>query len=208
MKNKFFIIAYFLVALIFSNSIFAAYDTTLIEIKENPTLQMQIDDNSYFSKELINKDEENKSLTFRLQVQNNEPIQELSGEIMFVIDMSNSMEDWIDENGTRKEAVLNSANTLINSLLENNNNLKIGVVSFATSPDFYQEGTIADANVVCTLDNNAQNITNAISNMQSTGPRTDLQAGVVLAKQQFSQENNNKYYNVKYWNFLSCIIFI
>ena len=91
MKNKFFIIAYFLVALIFSNSIFAAYDTTLIEIKENPTLQMQIDDNSYFSKELINKDEENKSLTFRLQVQNNEPIQELSGEIMFVIDMSNSM---------------------------------------------------------------------------------------------------------------------
>ena len=112
---------------------------------------------------------------------------------MFVIDMSNSMEDWIDENGTRKEAVLNSANTLINSLLENNNNLKIGVVSFATSPDFYQEGTIADANVVCTLDNNAQNITNAISNMQSTGPRTDLQAGVVLAKQQFSQENNNKY---------------
>ena len=193
MKNKFFIIAYVLVALIFSNSIFATYDTTLIDIKEKPTLQMQIDDNSYFSKELINKNEENKSLTFRLQVQNNEPVQELSGEIMFVIDMSNSMETWIDENGTRKEAVLNSANTLINSLLENNDNLKIGVVSFATSNDIYQEGTIADANVVCPLDNNAQNITNAVSNMQSTGPRTDLQAGVALAKQQFSQENNNKY---------------
>lgn len=193
MKNKFFVIAYFLIALIFSNSVFAAYDTTLIDIKEEPTLEIKVDDNSYFKKELISKNLENKSLTFQLQVVNNEPITSLSGEIMLVIDMSNSMDEWIDENGSRKDVVLNSANTLVNSLLENNDNLKIGVISFATSQDFYEEGTIADANVVCSLDNNAENITNAISNMQSTGPRTDLQAGVALAKQQFSQEDNNKY---------------
>ena len=44
------------------------------------------------------------------------------------------------ERMTRKEAVLESAQTLVDKLLEANPNIKIGVVEFATSTETDDEG--------------------------------------------------------------------
>ena len=79
------------------------------------------------------------------------------------------------------------------NLLEGNDNLQIGIVSFSSNVDSSQEGTSADANVVAALSNNATELNNAISNIEANGPRTDLDAGITLASEQFTKNNNNKY---------------
>ena len=194
MKNKLIITLNLLLAfLICSNLVFASSSSIVLDIKDEPTLNLKLDDNSSFEKMLISKDLSNKTLTFQLQVTNNEPITSLSGELMIVLDTSNSMENFINETTSRKEAVINAAKELINSLLSSNPNLKIGIVSFATSQDIMQEGTINDAAIVSSLTNNLEDLNNSLSNITSTGPRTNLQSGLSLAKEQFSSESNNKY---------------
>ncbi len=194
MKNKLIITLNLLLAfLICSNLVFASSSSIVLDIKDEPTLNLKLDDNSSFEKKLISKDLSNKTLTFQLQVTNNEPITSLSGELMIILDTSNSMENFINETTSRKEAVINSAKQLITSLLSTNSNLKIGIVSFATSPDIMQEGTINDATVISNLTNNLDELNNSLSNIVSTGPRTNLQAGLSLAREQFSNNNNNKY---------------
>ena len=111
---------------------------------------------------------------------------------MLVIDNSDSMLDEVD-NTTREELVVNSAKTLVNNLLKDNDNLKIGVVSFSSNTDVSKEGTIEDASLVSELSNDVAKLNNSISNIKYNGPRTDLDAGITLAKQYFSAEKNNKY---------------
>ena len=194
MKNKLIITLNLLLAfLICSNLVFASSSSIVLDIIDEPILNLKLDDNSNFEKILVSKDLSNKSLTFKLQVTNNEPIATTSGELMIVLDTSNSMENFINETTSRKEAVINSAKQLITSLLSTNSNLKIGIVSFATSPDIMQEGTINDATVISNLTNNLDELNNSLSNIVSTGPRTNLQAGLSLAREQFSNNNNNKY---------------
>ena len=96
-------------------------------------------------------------------------------------------------NTTRKELVVNSAKILVNNLLQNNDNLRIGVVSFSSNPDISKEGTIKDASLVSELSNDTTKLNNSISNIEYNGPRTDLDAGINLAKNYFTTEKNNKY---------------
>ena len=207
MKNKLIITLNLLLAfLICSNLVFASSSSIVLDIKDEPTLNLKLDDNSSFEKKLISKDLSNKTLTFQLQVTNNEPITSLSGELMIVLDTSNSMENFINETTSRKEAVINSAKQLITSLLSTNSNLKIGIVSFATSPDIMQEGTINDATVISNLTNNLDELNNSLSNIVSTGPRTNLQAGLSLAREQFSNNNNNKYENSNFRRILKNLL--
>lgn len=133
-----------------------------------------------------------KEVTIQLQVVNNEKSIKPTGEIMLVIDNSDSMLDEVD-NTTREDLVVNSAKTLVSKLLKDNDNLKIGVVSFSSNTDVSKEGTIEDASLVSELSNDASKLNNSISNIQYNGPRTDLDAGITLAKQHFTSEKNNKY---------------
>ena len=194
MKNKLILtLNLLLVFFICSNLVFASSSSIVLDIIDEPILNLKLDDNSSFEKILVSKDLSNKTLTFKLQVTNNEPIATTSGELMIVLDTSNSMENSINETSSRKEVVINAAKELINSLLSSNPNLKIGIVSFATSQDIMQEGTINDAAIVSSLTNNLEDLNNSLSNITSTGPRTNLQSGLSLAKEQFSSESNNKY---------------
>ena len=78
-----------------------------------------------------------------------------------------SMKENIEETTTREDLVIESANTLVNTILEGNNNLKVGVVSFSTNADVSLEGTINDANLVSDLSSDPQALTSAISNTVS-----------------------------------------
>lgn len=191
MKKKIFITLFLLLILI-ANLSFASYNTVTMTVVEEPVCNIEFGENSKFEKKLVAKDMNKKEVTIQLQVVNNEKSIKPTGEIMLVIDNSDSMLDEVD-NATREELVVNSAKTLVNNLLKDNDNLKIGVVSFSSNTDVSKEGTIEDASLVSELSNDSTTLNNSISNIEYNGPRTDLESGITLAQKYFSTEKNNKY---------------
>ena len=191
MKKKIFITLFLLLILI-ANLSFASYNTVTMTVVEEPVCNIELGENSKFEKKLVAKDMNKKEVTIQLQVVNNEKSIKPTGEIMLVIDNSDSMLDEVDGT-TREELVITSAKTLVNNLLKDNNSLKIGVVSFSSNTDVSKEGTIEDASLVSELSNDATKLNNSISNIEYNGPRTDLESGITLAQKYFSTEKNNKY---------------
>ncbi|MFR2571473.1 MAG: vWA domain-containing protein [Clostridia bacterium] len=195
MKKR-FLFSLFLILILIANISLATYNTVTMSVVEEPVCTITIGDNSKFEKKLISKDLSNKEVTLQLQVTNEEASSQPTGELMLVIDNSKSMEDTVSVDGTsktREDLVINSAKTLVNSILKDNKNLKIGAVSFSTNSDVSKEGTTEDAALVSELSSDVAALDNAISNIQYTGPRTDLDAGLKLASKHFSSESNNKY---------------
>ena len=191
MKNKIFM-GLFLIIILIANVSFASYSTVTMSVVEEPICTIKLEENSKFEKKLIAKDLANKEVTLQLQVTNEEISDKPTGEIVLVLDDSYSMNDEV-AGTTRKDLIFNSAKSLITSFLENNTQLKIGVVKFSTNADVSKEGTIADASVVSPLSNDSTVLNNAISNIEANGPRTDLQSGLLLASEQFTKTDNNKY---------------
>ena len=192
MKKSVFI-TLFLILILITNISFADYETVTMTVVEEPVCTIEIGENSKFEKKLVEKNLNNKEVTLQLQVTNEETSLQPTGEIMLVIDNSMSMEETVDGTTTREDLVIESANTLVNTILDGNEHLKVGIVSFSTNADVSKEGTIEDANLVSDLSSDPQALVSAISNIQYTGPRTDLESGLSLASQYFTEEDNNKY---------------
>lgn len=193
MKNK-ILIGLILMIIFMTNISFASYSTVTMSVVEEPICTIQLEQNSKFEKKLISKDLANKEVTLQLQVTNEEIADKPTGEIILVLDNSDSMNSKVSEtsNTTRRDLIFESAKSLVSNLLEGNDKLKIGVVKFSTA-SLTSEATIDDASVVAPLSNNATTLNEAISTIETNGPRTNLQSGLLLASQQFSSENNNKY---------------
>lgn len=197
MKKKIFL-GIFLILIFIANMSFASYSTVQMQVVDEPVCTLPIGQNSKFEKKLINKDLANKKVTLQLQVTNEEENIKPTGELMLVLDNSDSMNKNVTSEGTngsvtRKDLIFNSAKTLVSNLLEGNDNLKVGIVSFSSNTDVSKEATLEDANVVSPLSNNVTELNNAISNIEANGPRTDLDAGITLASEQFTKTDNNKY---------------
>ncbi len=192
MKKKIFITTLLLLILLVNVS-FASYSTVTMSVVEEPICTIQLSDNSKFEKKLISKDLQNKEVTLQLQVTNEEKSNKPTGEIMLVLDNSDSMKLETSTGAVRKDLVFESAKTLVSNLLKDNENLKIGVVSFSTNTDVSKEGTTEDAEVVSKLSNDSNALLNSISSIEATGPRTDLEAGLEIASGEFTQTDNNKY---------------
>src|SRR5699024_994776 len=86
-----------------------------------------------------------------------------------------------------------SANTLVSNLLRDNTSLNVGIVSFSSNSDMSKEGTLEDAFLISGLSNDITTLTNSISNIETNGDKTDLDAGIKLATQQFTSNATNKY---------------
>lgn len=192
MKKKIFITTLLLLILLVNVS-FASYSTVTMSVVEEPICTIQLSDNSKFEKKLISKDLQNKEVTLQLQVTNEEKSNKPTGEIMLVLDNSDSMKLETSTGTVRKDLVFESAKTLVSNLLKDNENLKIGVVSFSTNTDVSKEGTTEDAEVVSKLSNDSNTLLNSISSIEATGPRTDLEAGLEIASGEFTKTDNNKY---------------
>lgn len=192
MKNK-ILIGLFLIMILIANVSIASYSTVTMSVVEEPICTIPFGQHSKFEKKLISKDLANKEVTLQLQVTNEEIADKPTGEIMLVLDNSDSMTEEVSTGKTRKDLIFGSANNLISNLLKDNDSLKIGIVKFSTNVDQSLEATIDDASVVSPLSDNVATLANAISNIETNGPRTDLQSGLLLASQQFSKEDNNKY---------------
>lgn len=190
MKNKIFI-GIFLIMILVANISLASYSTVTMSVVEEPICTIPLGGSSKLEKKLVAKDLANKEVTLQLKVSNEELPDKPTGEIMLVLDNSDSMTTKVG-NTTRKDIIFEAAKSLISTLLDGNEKLKIGVVRFSTI-DYTHEATIDDASVVSPLSNNASTLNNSISTIVTNGPRTNLQSGLLLASQQFTKEDNNKY---------------
>ena len=196
MKKTIFFILFFILILI-ANISLASYSTVQMEVVEEPVCTIQLGENSSFEKKLIKKNLNNKEVTIQLQVTNNEENLKTTGELILVLDNSDSMNDNIDENNTqsptRKDTIFEAAKILVSKLLEGNNDLKVGVVSFSSNTDTSKEATLEDASLVADLSSDITSLSSAIDNINANGPRTDLDAGITLASNQFTDNASNKY---------------
>ncbi len=190
-KTVFFII--FLILILITNISFASYSTVTMTVVEEPVCTINIGENSKFEKKLISKDLNNKEITIQLQVTNEEIVNKPTGEIILVLDNSDSMNEETSTGEIRKNLVFNSAKSLITNLLKDNDSLKIGIVSFSTNIDASKEGSIQDATVVSELSNNSSILSNAIDKIEANGPRTNLESGLTLANTLFTSQEKNKY---------------
>ena len=188
-KTKILLTLFLLITLIATISSAAYKDVTMSVVAE-PTATINFGTGSTVERSVISKDLQNKEITLQLKVTNNEANLKPTGESMLVIDNSQSMLDKVSDTKTREDLVLESAQTLITNLLKNNSELKIGVVSFSTNSDISKEGTSEDAKLISNLTNDYSKLKTAISNIQYDGPRTDLQAGISLAKTQFTDKTD------------------
>ena len=188
-KTKILLTLFLLITLIATISSAAYKDVTMSVVAE-PTATINFGTGSTVERSVISKDLQNKEITLQLKVTNNEANLKPTGELMLVIDNSQSMLDKVSDTKTREDLVLESAQTLITNLLKNNSELKIGVVSFSTNSDISKEGTSEDAKLISNLTNDYSKLKTAISNIQYDGPRTDLQAGISLAKAQFTDKTD------------------
>ncbi len=192
MKKKVFLIL-FLIIILMANLSFASYSTVSMTVVEEPVCTIEIGDNSKFEKKLVEKNLTNKEVTLQLQVTNEEIADKLTGEAMIVIDNSRSMTDTVLGDTTRRDLVFESANTLVSNLLRDNTSLNVGIVSFSSNSDMSKEGTLEDAFLISGLSNDITTLTNSISNIETNGDKTDLDAGIKLATQQFTSNATNKY---------------
>ena len=190
----------FLLIIMIATNVFAATATEVtMEIVEDNICKIDINEDCFFEKRIIESDLENHEVTLQLNITNNSETAVYSGELMLVIDSSDSMNQIVKGETTRKDLVLNSANKLVESLLESNpSTLQIGVVTFSTGNEkndegFLITGTEADAQKVCDFTNDLSVLTEKVSAIEGTGQYTNLDSGLQLAKAQFSAESNNKY---------------
>lgn len=194
MNKKIILGIFLMIILILTSSLsLASYSTVQMEVVEKPVCTIDIGENSKFEKSLVSEDLRNKEVTLQLQVTNEELGAKPNGELMLVIDNSDSMNNEVEGGEIRSDLVYEAAKTLVSKLLEDNTNLDIGIVSFSSNTEQSLEGTIQDATLVTPLSNEVDTLTTAISDIPKNGPRTDLDAGLTLAMDQFTEEDNNKY---------------
>ena len=156
-----------------------------------------------FEKKMIECNTTDKYVDIKLTARNNaEKLEDKKANVVLLIDASRSMStNQVLINGermTRKEAVLESAQTLVDKLLAANPNIKIGVVEFATSTEtddegYTIEGTDLDAKTVTDeLTNDADTIKAALNTVSTDvmGARTNLEVGLDAANA-LLQTNND-----------------
>lgn len=178
------------------------YASTTLELVEDNICHIDFGGIGEFEKKITDFNEVEKSATLTLTFKNIKSVEEQHKdvEIFFVIDNSYSMtQDYV--NGiTRKQAVIESSNSLIEKLFNSNPNVKIGIVGFSSldSSAGETEGTINDAKLQIGLSNSKSEVKSAVSNLSSlkTGPRTNIEAGLTIAQNNFSSDENTARYLV------------
>ena len=103
-------------------------------------------------------------------------------EIVLVLDVSGSMNEEIEVRKTKIDALIESANELINSLLseENINTTTVGIVFYSTKAESF-----------CNLTNDKGVLKECLKSIKAEGA-TNVQAGIKTAKELFSDNNNSK----------------
>lgn len=203
MKKYLKFISVLIISLIFSTHVFAAEvnkDDVTLSVTSREECLVKFGKYGEFEKKLVEINEENKTIDIKLTVRNTydgntthdeEEDDALPGEVVFLIDSSNSM-NTAESGTTRKNLVLNATNDLVDKLFDLNENIKIGIVEFSSAPATFgvQFGTDDDASKLLDLSNNKSEVKSTISGVASSGGFTDLDIGLKKAVTLFSSDEN------------------
>ena len=162
-----------------------------LEIVENNVCTISIKDTAVFEKKIIDYNLDKKEITLQMQIKNiaEKPLAEPT-EIMLVMDTSDSMKREVSTGVTRMDAIKSAADKLVTELLKNDT-VKLGIVTFSTSDNF---GTISDAKLKSALTSSSSDISSIINSITYDGNgQTNIDAGVTLASQNFSDTCEHKY---------------
>ena len=169
--------------------------TTTFELVTDTTCTIEIDDWAEFTKSVADFSSTERSISITLNITNTKVSESTTTptEVFLVIDNSSSMRSNSVGDYTREEVVIASANKLVEKLFAANNQIEIGVVAFSSGET---EGTINDASLLLELSDSQTDVESAVSAVADTnaGVRTNIEAGVTLASQYFSSdEDTNRY---------------
>lgn len=170
-------------------------DVTLSKVSDT-VCNIDLGEDGKLTKKLISVDNDKKEIILQVDVTNIKSEEEIiePSEIILLIDNSKSMtSNTLSDGTTRKQAVFSAASELVDKILTEQSSTKIGVVRFSTSTDISKEGTLEDASLVIAPTSNATDIKTAINNIETNGVRTDIDAGLQVAKENFSSTETNKY---------------
>jgi Mg-chelatase subunit ChlD len=192
-----------------SSTVFAGTQVS----KNNATMKL-VEDNvcdisfgkyGTFEKKMTNIDVNNKTIDISLTAKNNATAPKSTthtetalknADIVFLIDNSNSMTANKAGEVTRKQAVLNATNDLIDKIFEKGDNIKIGVVKYATSKTA-TVGSENDATIVTpSFVSTADTAKDAIKKVQDDTnvkdyPTTDIEAGLTVANKLLNTETDS-----------------
>ncbi len=185
---------------VLANCAYAANeDVTLSKVKDN-VCEINLDNSGKVIKKLNSVENSTKTVTLQIDVENTKKEEETiePSEIFFVLDNSKSMEvnklTVGTETITRKEAVFNAAKTLAETILTEQPSTKIGLVRFSTNTETSKVGTLEDASLIIEPTSDISSIKTSIDSITTAGDQTDIDAGIQVALNNFSKEENlNKY---------------
>ena len=198
MKKSLSLVAFIIVLVIMilmNTVVYAANEDVTLEEVDDTICDIKLDEYGEVVKHLVSVDDPSKEIVLQVDVTNQKDVEEdiIPSEIFLVIDNSLSMiENTLDDGTSRKDAVFSAAKELSRKILEAQPSTTIGIVSFSTNDA--NEGTIDDANLEIMPTGNIDEINNAIDGIQATGARTNIDAGLQVARNNFSTEGTlNKY---------------
>ena len=181
----------------------AAYEGVILKEAENNVCTIELGEDGKVTKKLVEVSNENKDVTLQIDVTNLKSKEEVvaPSEIFLVLDNSLSMvRNTLNNGQTRRDAVFAAAKNLAESIINAQNNTKIGVVRFSSYKgedefDTSLEGTLeGDAQLILSPTNSITEIKSSIDGIVADGIRTDIDAGLQMAKNNFSNEEGvNKY---------------
>lgn len=165
-------------------------NVTIEKVKDN-VCTIELGKDGKLTKKLLSLDNEKKELTLQIDVENlkNQEEKLKPTEMFLVLDNSKSMqENKLSDGRTRKEAVFTAAKVLVESILKEQPTTKIGLVSFSSNSQVEKEGTLEDAVLIANPTSNITDLKTAIDGIETTGARTNIDAGLQTAKNAFSKE--------------------
>ena len=164
-------------------------NTKLYVVKDQSETKYLENDQGYITKKIVDSNPDTGEVTIELKIANtNKKIEEIKNnnnsngkntEIFFIIDESGSMYDKLQDGKTRRETVREASKTLAKNILDNYNNVKIGIIKFAD-----------EAKMTSQLTDNIEELNTAIDTYNGGG--TDLYDALVMAKNNYSSSDNNK----------------
>lgn len=189
------LISIILTLVMLSTVVFAANEDATLEEAENNICKIELGEDGEVTKKLLSVDNPKKEVTLQIDIVNKKQEEEtiVPSEIFLVLDNSDSMTENIGTT-TRKEAIFSAAKELAKKILTEQSSTKIGVVSFSTNTEQSKWATLEDAKLVLMPTNTLSEIENAIDSIVPEGPRTNIDAGLQIAKNNFSDSTDvNKY---------------
>lgn len=193
------IIALIVVSGIFSYSLAAGL--TNLDIIEKASETKNLENNQgVVSKKIVDYNSDTGEVTIELNLANSKSVTnnakiDTEQEIFILIDASRSMNTHVDSERTRNDVVLDAATNMVNSLFSKYNTIKVGIVKFASYGEYAdsdESNVEEDAKLMCELSNDVNTVTGAINRSPELGRGTDLEAALLIAKDNFTNDNSKK----------------